>query len=165
MIENKILELMNDIEYGWVDKYGNKHIDDYDTFSSEYILETSDEVINNRIGVCWDQVEFEREQFKDYNYKTFFIVYYDGGECPTHTFLVYEKDNKYYWFEHAWKKYKGIFEYNSLEELIINVKNKFIDDKLNNFDEENLKIYEYSKPKEHIGVDEFFKHCESGNEY
>ncbi len=150
--ENEIMNLMKDIDYGWHD------IDD------NYMLQTPKEVINNKIGICWDQVELERFYFRcnDWNIETYFIVYYNN-ECPTHTFLTYEKNNKFYWFEHSWHIFEGIHEYNSKNDLLKDVKNKFIKHILNNKCNENkIYIYNYNKPKAHLNVQEFFKHCESG---
>ncbi len=165
MSENEIMKLMNKINYGWMDKEGIKHIDDFDTFSSDYILQSPENIIKNKIGVCWDQVELERYYFNKFNFsiKTFFIVYYDDNICPTHTFLIFEKNNKYYWFEHSWEKFRGIHEYNNLKELLNDIKNKFINCELNGqYSDDNLKIYEYTKPKYNISVQEFYSHCEKG---
>lgn len=165
MNENEIMELMNVINYGWMDKNGQKHVNDFATFSDEYILQPPKEVIKNQIGVCWDQVELERFYFKNVNnsIKTFFIVHYDGDKCPTHTFLTFEKNDYYYWFEHSWEKFRGIHKYNTIKELLKDVKNKFIKFELNNkYIEENLVIHEYTKPKYNISVQEFYKHCDDG---
>ena len=35
-----------------------------------------------------------------------------------HTFLIYESDNKYYWFEHAFEAQKGILEFLSFTILL-----------------------------------------------
>lgn len=90
---------MKDIEYGWVDKHNNKHSVVNEKYANNYIMQSPNEVIKNKIGVCWDQVELERYYFKgnDWNVKAYFIVYDDGDKCPTHTFLTYEKNNKYYY--------------------------------------------------------------------
>lgn len=163
--EYEVMDLMNDIEYGWADKNNNKHYIVDETYSSNYILQSPSEVIKNKIGVCWDQVELERYYFRntDYNIKTYFIVNYDGDKCPTHTFLTFEKNNKYYWFEHSWEKFREIHEYTSIEELLLDVKDKFIKYELNNdYEPSNVVMYEYDKPKYHILVQEFFNHCDNG---
>ena len=164
MNENKIMKLMNMINYGWIDRKGIKHTTDFERFSDEYILQSPEEVIKNKIGVCWDQVELERKYLKNYiSVKTFFIVHYDNDRCPTHTFLTFEKGNKYYWFEHSWEDFRGIHEYNSIKELLVDIQNKFIQFELNNkYVKDNLIIYEYSKPKYNISVQEFYNHCENG---
>ena len=161
----EIMDLMEDIEYGWLDKYNKKHIIVDETFSSDYMLQSPSEIISNKLGVCWDQVELERYYFKgnDWDIKTYFIVHYDGDRCPTHTFLTYKKNNKYYWFEHAWERFRGIHEYNSEKDLLLDVRDKFINYELNNqYENENLVLHEYKKPKYHITVQEFYNHCDNG---
>ena len=67
-IEN-IMSIMDNIEYGFKDENGNNII--YDTekwdnnFNDFYYLQTSDELLKSKCGVCWDQTELERELFKD----------------------------------------------------------------------------------------------------
>lgn len=112
-------------------------------------------------------MELERYYLRshDLNIKTYFLVYYDNDKCPTHTFLTYEKDNKYYWMEHAWMKFKGIHEYSSRKELLTDITNKYIMTELkNNYKREDLVLYEYQKPNYHISTQEFYKHCESGKQ-
>lgn len=164
--EHEIMNLMEDIEYGWVDKNDYKHINGDESFLN-YILQSPEDVIKNKIGSCWDQVELERRYFENSgcNIKTYFIVHYDDSMCPSHTFLTFSKNNKYYWFEHSWKHYRGIFEYNSEKELLFDVRKKFIDNILDNkFDDNRLCLYEYEKPKYHISTMEFYKHCENCKE-
>ena len=160
-----IIVMMNDIKYGYVDIKGDIHNDVDDKFSEFYKLQSPDEVLKNKIGVCWDQVELERDLFKKKNieFKTYFIVHYDNDKCPTHTFLIYKENNKYYWFEHSWEKYRGIIGYDSELDALKDIKNKFVKDELNNeYNYMNLCIYEYSKPNYGINVLEFYKHCETG---
>lgn len=161
----EVMNLMEDIEYGWLDKNNKSHNLVNKSFANNYILQSPHEVIMNKIGVCWDQVELERYYLKtnDWNIKTYFIVHYDNDKCPTHTFLTYENNGKFYWFEHSWEIFKGIHEYNTQKDLLLDVKNKFIKHELNNkFDSENLLLYEYKKPKYHISVQEFYNHCTNG---
>lgn len=162
--ELEVMELMKDIKYGWIDKDNNKYIDDFELFSEKYILQSPTEIIKNKVGVCWDQVELERYYFKsnDWNIKTFFLIHYDGDKSPTHTFLTFEKDNKHYWFEHSWGTFVGIHEYNTEKELLLDIKNKFIKNDLNNYIPEHLDLHQYKKPKYHISVQDFFNHCDSG---
>ena len=102
---NKIMHILNEIEYGWIDKNNNKYNEVNNLFSDNYILQSPKQVLKNKIGVCWDQVELERYLFEKENicFNTYFIVHYDNDKYPTHTFLIYKKDNKYYWFEHSWE--------------------------------------------------------------
>ena len=162
--ELEIMKLMNQIEYGWIDKDNIKYDTFDESFEKNYFLQSPKEMIHHKVGICWDQVELERYYFKNHHFKiqTFFIVYYDD-KCPTHTFLTYEKNGKFYWFEHSWEKYKGIHEYPNQEELFYDVNQKFIEWEIHtSFEPQNLRLYEYQKPKYHISVADFYKHCEHG---
>ena len=75
---------------------------------------------------------------------------------------MYEKNNKYYWFEHSFEDYRGIHEYNSYELLIEDVKQKHLDYSIkNNYAEKKdyllMKVYEYSAPKCGSSVSEYIK--------
>ena len=162
---NNIIDELNKIEYGWLDKNNNIYKEVNNLFSDNYILQSPEQVIKNKIGVCWDQVELERKLFKKKNIKfnTYFIVHYDNDKCPTHTFLIYKENNKYYWFEHSWKVFKGIHEYESELEALKDIKEKFVKYELNSkYNPTNLCIYKYNKPKYGISCLEFYKHCEKG---
>lgn len=162
---NKIMDILNKIEYGWIDKNNNKYTGVNNLFSDNYILQSPEQVLKNKVGVCWDQVELERYLFEkeNINFNTYFIVHYDNDKCPTHTFLIYKANNKYYWFEHSWEKFRGIYKYNSESKALKDIKEKFIKAELNNnYDPMNLCIYKYNKPKYNISCLEFYKHCEKG---
>lgn len=160
----EVMNLMKDIEYGWIDKNNNKYTI-LEKFSNAYLLQSPNQVIKNKIGTCLEQVELERYYLKanDWSIRTYFIIYYDNKEYPFHTFLTFKKNNKYYWFEHSWEKFRGIHEYGSLEKLLVDIKNKFIKDALNDdYKHSNLILYEYTKPMTHITVQAFINHCEHG---
>lgn len=165
MTSKEIFDLLSEIVYGWLDKDNIKHYIIDDNYSKNYILQSPEQVISNKIGVCWDQTELERFYFDKLgiSVKTYFIVYYDGDKCPTHTFLTYEDNENIYWFEHSWFKHKGIHKYKFSKELLADVRNKFIVDELkDNYNKYNLCVFEYLKPKYGISVQEFYKHCENG---
>ena len=111
---NKIFSVMNQIEYGFKDPSGQNIINDLNKWDNEfdkfYYLQTPEELLTSKCGVCWDQVELERKLFSDsnINFKTYFIYIIDNDMLPSHTFLVYNDDKNYYWFEHSWGEYKGI---------------------------------------------------------
>lgn len=159
----KIDAEMAQIDYGWVDKNGGRH-EQLAGFSDNYALQLPDELRQSKLGVCWDQVELERELFAEQGAKaqTFFIVYYDGDRCPTHTFAVVN-DGQYVWYEHAWAKHAGWHEFATLEDALRDVRAKFIAMELNGeFDPDRLCIYEYSAPTEKLSCLDFYHHCEAG---
>lgn len=167
----ELLKFMDKIVYGFVGKNGKTYVDPFSNewsndWYNECIIQTGEEVINSLIGTCWDQVELERLWFEknNYNFKTIFEWYEVGKplNISTHTYLIYEKDNKWYWFEHAFETYRGIHEFNSEEDAINFVKEKHSEHELKNnsvFKEaykNTLTLYEYGKPAPHLGVDDFY---------
>ena len=159
---SKIMDELNDIQYGYLDTDGSNIINDEDRWEKEfylfYHLQSPEELLKTKCGVCWDQVELERELFSKTNYKfyTYFIYIEDDDMLPSHTFLVYEDNSKYYWFEHSWGVLRGIHEYLSLEELFKDVSVKFIESHSEVVVDNNLFIYEYSKPEYGINCDGFY---------
>ena len=162
---NEVLLKMKDIEYGYL--YQGKDISETEDLAKYYTLNSPEKTIKDKMGVCWDQVELERYLFdkKNIKFNTYFIVYYSDNICPTHTFLIYKIDGDYYWFEHSWEKYRGIRKYSSENSALNDIKEKFINDELNNnYDDTNLFIFKYSKPRYGINLLEFYHHCENGEE-
>lgn len=162
---NNIMNTLEKINYGYKDNNNKIHNNVDELFSDTYTLQKPEETLKNRVGVCWDQVELERNLFEkeNINIDTYFIVHYDNDKCPTHTFLIFQNNNKYYWFEHSWSKFKGIHEYNTELEALKDIKEKFIKYELNNnYNPMNLCIYKYIKPEYGITCLEFYKHCEKG---
>lgn len=80
-MENDIMNIMNDIKYGYLDLNGNIHYVIDEDFGSLYKLQSPNETLNNKVGVCWDQVELERYLFdkKTIKFNTYFIVYYSDN--------------------------------------------------------------------------------------
>jgi len=96
----------------------------YDNFTDEskYIVKAPQEVLRKKTAVCYDLVELERKIFNELNYefKTFF-AYEDLPitDNPTHTFLVFKENSKYFWFESSWHSYKGIHgPFNSYQDAV-----------------------------------------------
>ncbi|MBQ6285623.1 MAG: hypothetical protein IJK67_04865 [Bacilli bacterium] len=172
----ELLKYMDmNIKYGFVGKNGRKY---FNQFSEEWndwyeqcIVQTGEEMLKSGIGTCWDQVELERLWFEKNNYeiKTIFIwfeVNYENN-YPTHTFLLFKKNNKWYWFEHAFESYKGIHQFDNIQEAIDYVITKQLEYAVKNNiakleDKKLIVAYEYTKLEKPIGVDEYFKHVTSG---
>ena len=165
---NAIMNLMDSIEYGFKNKTGENIIktnpqkwdNEFNTF---YYLQSPEELLKSKCGVCWDQVELERKLFKESNikFKTYFIYIVDNDMLPSHTFLTYVSNNKHYWFEHSWGEYKGVHEYETELELLLDIKRLFINKHNYASAKGFLFIYEYQEPKEHITCDEFYKYIET----
>lgn len=163
MVE-EIMQCLETIEYGFKDQNGfniYKDIERWDRdFEEFYYLLSPEELLERKCGTCWEQVELERKLFSDLNITntTYFICTYAEDASPCHTFLVYEDNGKYYWFEHSWYDYKGIHEYNSIKELLLDVKNKFI--KSYSDIEGMTFVTRYNKPPYHLKCSEMYEYME-----
>ena len=170
MTPKEIYEQLDNIEYGWVDNEGAKHCKLQPVLFSEiYMLQNPEELIKSKLGVCWDQVELERFYFSKTNLKfhSYDILYINKNQMPNHTFFVYEENNKYYWFEHAFEKYRGIHEFNDLKSLLLKVKEAFVTTEIKDkyayeYNEKFLNIFEYDEPKEHLNCTDFYNHFMNG---
>jgi len=83
----------------------------YENTTKNYIIKTPTEVLKSKRAICYDQVELERQEFKKikYKFKTFFFYDPDPNTyLPTHTVLIFKENNKYFWFENSWGKYRGV---------------------------------------------------------
>lgn len=170
----KLLQQFMDkyIKYGFVDKIGKIYDDPsskewHENWYPTCIVQDGNQILNTGYGTCWDQVELERKWFKENNYhfKTIFIWFKlnEPNDLPTHSFLIYEDNGKYYWFEHSFEKHKGIHEFNSYEEAIDYVENKQLEYAILNSgahedDKKLIVAYEYDKPKNKCNVDEYIEH-------
>lgn len=161
---DEIMRLMQNIKYGFLDKNGNNIFDNKNEkslFNSIYRLMSPQELLEKKVGVCWDQVELERTLFDKNEIKneTYFIYIDDQQYLPSHTFLVYYLDNKVYWFEHAWQDATGIHQYNNINDLLNDVEIKFRKSRKNevalNLD---IYIYKYHQPQYHISCDKLYKY-------
>ena len=174
----ELLKFMDkNITYGFVGKNGKKYSNlyspEWNDWYDECFVQNGEEVLESKIGTCWDQVELERLWFEKngYNFKTIFARFEVNREndLPTHTFLIYKDNNKWYWFEHAFEACKGIRGFDTEEEAIDYFKEKQIEFALRNNksmkekDKDTLTCYEYSKPGYHLGVDEYLEFVTSKN--
>lgn len=162
----ELLSFMNEhISYGFVDDEGEIYdLSDDERFEEGVItvwrLSTPKQLLKKGYGHCWDQVEFERAWFLEHGYdvKTCFILFEIDHENPftTHTYLVYEKNDKFYLFEHADGLNRGISGFASYRDAVFYQMKNHI--KVNNDIcpltkdiIECLHVYEYGKPE--YGID------------
>ena len=123
----ELLDFMkNNFNYGYLGKNGKTHAYNDHNFKSDwleqYVLESKDDILKTLYGTCWDEVEFERDWFESrgYEIKTFYeMVYLDyTNPYPTHSFLVFKDNDKWYWFEHSFRDNLGIHRFDTINELL-----------------------------------------------
>ena len=78
-------------------------------------LMSPEEVEEQKQGCCHDQVVYEIAALKKLGYKpsAWLVFEYDetsGQAGETHSYVVYKKDGKNYWFENAWTPKAGIHQ-------------------------------------------------------
>lgn len=165
----ELLTYMDIINYGFVSKEGNiyscNNIDLFEKYvTTKWFLSDKERLLKVKYGHCFDQVELERAWFEEHNYivKTFYIMFvlpYENN-YTTHTFLIYEKDNKYYHFEHADYYNRGIHEFNTLTEALDNEYNYHLnsnkkENSITSSEIKSLHIFEYNKPPFNISFNDF----------
>lgn len=163
----QLMEYMNEnIKYGFSSE-GINYIPS-NTFQDEcrvkWHLSSPEDLIKNGYGHCWDQVELERDWFLKHNFKvkTYFIWFQlpSDNTYSTHTFLVYEDNDKWYYFEHSDYKNRGIYKFSTLEKAILYRKKLHIEENKNRnpVTEKEISlihIYEYDKPEYGLTMQEF----------
>lgn len=153
--------MQNKFCYGWVDKNGNHHegVNDAKTYS----LQSPEELMKSKVGICWDMTELARSFFKNMTnlkFETYYLFYDDDSGCPSHSILVFYKDSKVYWFEPMLQDencyYSGIHEYSNIEKLLDDFQIRFIKISLFNhlipksYNRKRFYLYRYQQPNYHI---------------
>ncbi len=164
--------MCDNIQYGYTGYNGRKYLygtEDWDKdWYDNYVVQSGDGVLKTLCGNCWDQVELERKWFKenDYEFKTFFVRFRvkEPNDYPTHAFLAFHKNNKWYWFENSYFCYRGIHEYDILDVLVNDVVSKHFKATMNvgatkPSDIDLIEYHEFTEPKPGISVDGYINHA------
>ena len=151
---------IKNINYGWHDKDGKIH-EKLINYREEFIQQDIDTVLKDNYAVCWEMCELQRKFFNEHNIenKTIFAYLDKSRNGACHTFSVFYKNNKVYWFEASWKNKKGIHEFNSLEEILDYYRDNFLDFARCEYNKDDLLFYEYDGIKPGMNTDEFIMHC------
>ena len=170
--------LDNNIQYGVIDKTGNKLFDsNSDKFQQacfeDWTLRSPEQIISNQVGHCYDQVEIERAWFKlnNYEFKTFWISAYQptiDNSGFSHTYLVYKQGSKWYLFEHADYSNKGIFEFLELNDAVkwqANNQIKYATGVIKPKFAYEVCIKEYDTPPLNINMQQYLQYIEQSKDY
>lgn len=106
------LELMNymdiNVEYGWVDKFGEKHLNNLKGFRENYRISSIDEIIRTGLGTCIEQAKLIKLFFDNIGLENK-LYCYRGCETEEdfdkdvrmHCFVLFHYQDSWYHFEHA----------------------------------------------------------------
>jgi len=93
--------------------------DDYDTY---YVAQSPKEFEKSKTGVCWDYVSYEAwyfaKHFPQVKTKTYYIQFFNGEDCPSHTILTFVWNGKHYYFENSFRRFAGLYEAKSENDII-----------------------------------------------
>ena len=154
---NTTMELLEGISYGYIDQDGNKIINSMDNINKAYRVSSPSEVLENKLGSCFDKVELERTIFSEYfDTQSYALVRFP----MVHSFIVLNDGKQYIYFEQSSPKMRGIYKFSSLDELLGYVLNKYIDvNNIKNVDK--LSLVKYDKLETGMTVKDLMKIFES----
>lgn len=112
---NDVMNIMEEIKYGWLDINNNIHTGDMNQIANCYRVSSPEEVLKNKIGTCFDQVELERELLKGEKELVSYAVYTNH---MVHTFITFRNTDEYIYFEHSSPKLKGTYSFKEKTELL-----------------------------------------------
>lgn len=151
----ELLDWMNNIEYGWLDKDFNKNYD-FDNWWEEYRLSLPEEVLKYKIGTCYEQTFFAAKMFNKFFNLKYKIIFIQQYKVSTHLCLIFKKNNKWYHFEHSFEKYKGIHgPYNTIKATAESVVKKMLEHEPSNYGYE-WKIVDENKFNKRLTALEFY---------
>ncbi len=165
----ELLEFMDEIEYGFqddeVNRYGSWDENEFEeSVLTKWKLSSPKRLLETKIGHCFDQVELERDWFRnhEYKFKTFYIMFLfdEPNDYSTHTFLIYEDKEQWKLFEHSDYFNRGIHVFNNISDALKFEMNYHIkeNEKYNMMNEEiirHLHIFEYGDIKYNVSFDDF----------
>ena len=112
------------INYGWIDKFGHKHCDELKDFKALYKTNSIKEIMASDLGTCIEQAKFQKYIFDrlGLNSKIYVDRRYERTDekkgIKMHCLTVYEKDDKWYYFEHCNNSVRGIKEFDTLDDFL-----------------------------------------------
>lgn len=123
---NELMDFMNmNIEYGWIDKFGENHLNNLKDFRENYRIDSLDETLASGLGTCIEQAKMIKAFFdniglenKLYCYRTYETEENFDKEVRMHCFVLFHYQDNWYHFEHSNRPVRGIHEFDSIESAI-----------------------------------------------
>lgn len=123
---NDLMDFMNiNIEYGWVDKQGNEHINNLKGFRENYRISSIDEMLETGLGTCIEQAKmikcfFDKMGFENklYCHRRYETEENFDKDVRMHCFVLFKYNDNWYHFEHSNRPKRGIHKYESVESAI-----------------------------------------------
>lgn len=132
-----ILKFMEDnIQYGWIDVNGEKHIGNMKNFRRLYRTMSLEDTLKYKMGTCVEQVYLMKYLLDNLGIKNkmFCTRIYEGKDFNNleeeehmHCFLLYYIGDKVFQIEHPNWERVGIYEYESEEDAISKINQIYIE--------------------------------------
>ncbi len=134
--------LKSNYQYGWIDINNKIHLNTMDNCRQLYQISSLDEILENKIGTCIEQVKLANYFFNLKNIENKIFCSrrkeYDdnfGKVVFLHCMIIFKREGLWYQLEHASKRKNGIHKFNSLEEAIDKLSCGVLTNKLKAFTE------------------------------
>lgn len=129
----ELMDFMNiNIEYGWIDKYGDKHLNNLKGFRENYRISSIEEILETGLGTCIEQAKMIKFFFdkmgienKLYCHRSYETEENFDKEVRMHCFVLFKYNDNWYHFEHSNRTKRGIHKYESTEEAIKEITSGF----------------------------------------
>lgn len=123
---SQLMDYMNmNIEYGWIDKHGKKHLNNLRGFRENYRISSITEIIRTGLGTCIEQAKLIKLLFdniglenKLYCYRRYETEENFDKDVRMHCFVLFHYQDSWYHFEYANSNKRGIHKYASPKEAI-----------------------------------------------
>ena len=141
------------IDYGYIDKKGERHLNTFSNPLDSYTLQYPHQLINSRIGLCFDIVELYRSYLykNGYQCESYYMEYNDGDILESHAFIIHKKRNGL-WFEcvdNSWTNQiypKGYYDKEALIKSIYEWFEDFVCNEYQNVDKSKFFLTSYTLP-------------------
>lgn len=123
---DELMDYMDiNIKYGWIDKYGNKHVNNLKGFRENYLISSINSVFTVGVGTCIEQAKVIKTFFDTIGLENKLFCYrgYETEEnfdkdVRMHCFVLYKLNDNWYHFEHSNSQKRGIHKYDTLEDAL-----------------------------------------------
>ena len=127
VILNLINEIMRTVDFGMFDETGEE-ITNQDDYYELTRIQSPEHTINSRKGNSVDQANLIYWLAKDNGLKpNIYCVEYTNNEniTPAHMFVIFNHNDKTYWYENAWEQEKGLHCFEDLVSCLNYIKSRF----------------------------------------
>lgn len=127
------MDFMNvNIEYGWIDNQGFKHLNNLKGFRKNYRISSIDKMLEVGLGTCIEQAKmikyfFDKMGFENklYCYRSYETEENFDKDIRMHCFVLFKYNDSWYHFEHSNRPKRGIHKYDSVESAIEDITSGF----------------------------------------